>query len=820
MSSNYSMMSVKAFECVPVIEALHLQGERAHTKIECVDCSGNVLYIGTSDGFIITHSVEEKIHANGRLSYTARQSGHKCIDVRKPIKCMKAALAITRLLVLCNSNLFILDMSDLEIVGDRPKLRDVITFCANETANMNNTFSIQICVVRARRPLQVYNVTEDKLTLMRDVSLDEPVQEISMNGFHICAALRTQYIIHSLQDDQTQMLFTYDNERIVPVICSISKDEFLMNVEDVGMFATTMGISTRTPIQWSYPVLSLAYIHPYVLGLSEDVIMVYSILDQQQKHTKQALPFVGGRCLVKCDSGLFVASGSAVYTLIPVPWEKQVEVLLTDERVDEALDLARNARPVGLSKEQFHRIYRKIQQRAGFIYFSKCEFDKARDLFQSSKVDIREIISLFPNLMPLSSSFNRAVPPLHGIADVVQLYHADKTKIKDAQSFLMNFLRDVRETGHSKFREDIDTALLKLYSEINPLELEAFIVAGEIHCDLMDCCAWLEKKECYHALALLHRHSRDNERALKVWSKIITGEYKDDNFHGLPFFVECLANLKEHDLVWRYADFVLSIDEVVGVGIFTLRDIEEADADAMKPDAVVDYLHKYPKAVVLFLEHLVMKKNVPIEKFHTHLAILYLESIARFKKENDMENFASVRVKLRNLLQHSNLYRIQLLLGKMQEANLPEETAILYGKLEEHSKALDILVDQLKDFAAAEEYCVLNSEGKEIKYRNNLFFTLLRTYLNPNLDPVRKEEYLRPAMDLLNARAVDFDAVKVMEILPSNWSIAGLEPFLRGALRTSMHKYRMSKLEAALARGENLQQQFALYEIQRKKIVM
>ncbi|GLH03240.1 Transforming growth factor-beta receptor-associated protein 1 [Gryllus bimaculatus] len=813
-------MSVKAFECIPVIETLQLQGEKAHTKIECVDCSGNVLYIGTSDGFIITHAVEERIHSSGRLSYSTKQIAHKCIDVRKPIKCMKAALAITRLLVLCNSNFYILNMSDLEVSGDRPKLKDVVTFCANESFHMNDTFSIQICVVRARRSLQIYTVSDDKMSLIRDVSLDEPIQEIAMNGFHICAALRTQYVIHNLQDDQTQMLFTYDNDRIVPVICSISKDEFLMNVEDVGMFATTMGISTRTPIQWSYPVISLAYFHPYVLGLSDEVIMVYSILDQQQKHTKQALPFAGGRCLVKCDSGLFVASGSSVYTLIPVPWQKQVEVLLADERVDEALNLAKNARPVDLSKEQFHRIYRKIQQQAAFIYFAKCDFDKARELFKCSKVDVREIISLYPAFLPLSSSFNRAVPPLHGIADVVQLYHGDKTKVKNAQNFLLHLLRDMRESGNSKHREEIDTALLKLYSELNPLELEAFIVAGEIQCDVADCSSWLTRKECYHALALLHRHAKDTEKALEVWSKIITGDYKDDNFHGLPFFVECLANLKEHDLVWRYADFVLGIDEVVGVGIFTLRDNDDSSTDTMKPDTIIDYLHKYPKGVILYLEHLVLKENIPMEKYHTHLAMLYLENIAKYKKIGEEENFNATRNKLRELLQQSNLYRIQLLLGKMQEANLPEETAILYGKLEEHRKALDILIGQLKDFSAAEKYCVTNSEGKDIRYRNNLFFTLLTTYLNPKLDPEVREEYMRPAMDLLNARPVDFDAVKVMEILPSNWSIAGLEPFLRGALRASMHRYRMSKLEAALARGENLQQQIALYETQKKKIVM
>jgi hypothetical protein len=50
-----------------------------------------------------------------------------------------------------------------------------------------------------------------------------------------------------------------------------------------------------------------------------------SILDQQQK---QALPFIGGRSIGNFDGRIYVTSGTAVYSLTPVPWEKQVEVML------------------------------------------------------------------------------------------------------------------------------------------------------------------------------------------------------------------------------------------------------------------------------------------------------------------------------------------------------------------------------------------------------------------------------------------------------------------------------------------------------------
>jgi hypothetical protein len=120
--------------------------------------------------------------------------------------------------------------------------------------------------------------------------------------------------------------------------------------------------------------------------------------------------------------------------------------LLADARVEEALELAQNANRVGITKEQFQKMYHKIQQQAAFIYFSNGEFDKARELFDSGNVDPREVISIFPGLMPPSSTFVRTVPPLHGIADVNQLFHGDEEKLSEVKQFLHHFLEDLRET--------------------------------------------------------------------------------------------------------------------------------------------------------------------------------------------------------------------------------------------------------------------------------------------------------------------------------------------------------------------------------------
>lgn len=72
--------------------------------------------------------------------------------------------------------------------------------------------------------------------------------------------------------------------------------------------------------------------------------------------------------------------------------------------------------------------------------------------------------------------------------------------------------------------------------------------------------------------------------------------------------------------MWRYADFVLSRDQEVGVGIFTLRSAQEVNPDALKPDTVLNYLHQYPKAVIKYLEHLVIKQEIQV-----HLVVMSIK---------------------------------------------------------------------------------------------------------------------------------------------------------------------------------------------------
>ncbi|XP_053384249.1 transforming growth factor-beta receptor-associated protein 1-like [Mercenaria mercenaria] len=811
-------MSIKAFDLVPAIERVHLMSEKAKTQIECIDVCGKNLYIGTNDCFVVHYIIEERSSHSGKTSFHSDKQGHKYLTLKKPIVQLKAASALNRILVLCDHNLTMLNMLDLEPAVGGAKIKGVTHFCLNENPVQSSPFSVEVCVALKKKQLQLYNITDDKMIHVKDISLSEPASVIGLDGHVVCAAMMSLYCMVNYETGQNTDLFPIDTEHTLPIVKRISKEEFLLTGPSaLGMFVTSEGISQRPPLQWSENLRSVGYVHPYIIAMNDEFITIHSILDQQQK---QAIPFQGGVVLNDFDGRLFIASQKEIYSLVPVAWEKQVQGLLADKRTQEALDLAKNANHAGLTKDKFLKIYRRIQQQAAFIEFSQRNFDEAQDLFKSGQVDIREVISLYPRLMPSSSSFQRSMPGLHEIADINQLARGDQNVISQYKTFLITYLEDIRGTKDSHgLKQEIDVALLKLYAERNSPELVP-LVEEDSGCELKDCVEWLEKYNRHHALALLYKYHGDNDKALNIWTRLVNGDIQDQLFPGFEFVVNFLSSLSDHDLVWKYIDWALERDQEFSIKILTERPAQEPPSERLRSDTVIDYLHRYPKAVVTYLEYLIFQRKLEKEKYHTHLAVLYLDNVLQLMKNNSVkkEQIDMARSKLRHMLQMSSLYRVQLILGKAKEQEMHAECAILYGKLEDHEKALKILVHKLRDYGAAENYCLVNSEGHDSNYRKRLFHILLSVYLDPANE--KKDLMVEPAIKLLNSNVADFDVAKVIQIIPDNWSIALLSEFLKKAVRTNMHSQRMTRVERMMSRGENLLVKEISIEEQREPVVM
>ncbi len=125
------------------------------------------------------------------------------------------------------------------------------------------------------------------------------------------------------------------------------------------------------------------------------------------------------------------------------------------------------------------------------------------------------------------------------------------------------------------------------------------------------------------------------------------------------------------------------------------------------------------------------------------------------------------------------------------------ERAILLGMSGKHKKALQLLVHEEKDQQAAERYCWRTSAGRDRKFTQEIFLSLLQIYLESC-------QHLITAVDLLNKNAASFDLVSVLRVLPDSWSLKLVLKFLCESLRGTVHDKRMRGLEMSLAKVETL----------------
>ncbi|KAM9409528.1 transforming growth factor-beta receptor-associated protein 1 homolog isoform 2-T3 [Pholidichthys leucotaenia] len=810
-------MSVKAFELVPAVERDLLMGDKARINIECIECCGKHLYVGTNDCFIHHFLLVEITSSKGKASFSAQKLLHKYLGLKKPVIELRAASALERLIVLCEGIVFLVDMVTLETVpsaaGGGAKIRGVAAFCINENPINGDPFCVEIGVLSTkRRTVQIYRVYEDRVQLVRELTTPEQPCAVSLDGYFLCLALTTQYIILNYNTGASQDLFPYNSEERRPIVKRIGKEEFLLAAPGgLGMFASAEGVSQRAPVNWSESVIGAAVCFPYVVALDECFITVHSMLDQQ---LKQTLSFRDGHILQDFEGKVILASTKAVYVLVPLPLERQIQDLLTNHRVEEALILTEGAQR-NIPKDKFQNLHKRILQQAGFIQFSQLQFLEAKEHFRRGQLDVRELISLYPLLLPASSSFTRCHPPLHEFADLNHLAQGDQEKVLRCKKFLISYLGEVRSTEVvNGCREDVDTALLKLFAEQDHESL-LDLLASDNSCVLTDSIPWLEKYHKYFALGLLYHYNGQDSAALQLWIQVVDGDLQDSTRSDLyEYIVDFLCSSSNLDIVWKYADWALRKDPNIGVHIFTKRPASKGQLD-LNPDDVITYLGKHNQALLLYLEHLVLDRKIQKEKFHTNLAVLYLERVMSLLSESrrDEKQLTTAREKLQALLRESSLYRVQFILGKLENCEqLLLERATLHGKLEEHDKALHILVHNLRDFPSAEAFCLWASSGRDSAYQQELFHLLLGEYLDGSPGKaqtatagVGSGELEMAAVDLLNRHGEVFDAVRVLRMLPEGWSLQLLRPFLGRAVRASMHACRTSKIALGLARSENLQ---------------
>ena len=608
------------------------------------------------------------------------------------------------------------------------------------------------------------------------------IVSMAMDGVTICAALTSEYVVYNMDQMTATPLFPLDpGIRLLPNILVIDKDEFLvLGPGNLGMFVTGVGVAGRPPVQWSGPVTHVTYAAPHLVCQGQDMLWIHDISAASDQAVRQSLSYPGARFVGHYDGHILVASSGSIDVLRPVPLQQQAEALLEAGQLEEAVSLARDNRDGDL-----------VRQKVGFCYLKEGIMERARELLLLGKTDVREILSLFPGMLPSNSKFVRD-PSLHDIPDVSCIKKLVKEMSPD--EFLIHYLQSLMSESGAYLDHciEVHTAYIKVLTRADPSQVTEVIHDDKTILDFDELTEFFESTfKSYHFLATLNWKFNNKEAAIETWVKILSGDLRDEHFDGVERFCQHLKRCSD-ELLFKHCDKVLVKDIKIGSSLFMKPDLDIQD-NGNFIETALNILARYPEAKIEFLKYLVFERNSQDEKHHTQLALSFISDL-----RNDGDK--CLKADLSRLILTSRHLNASFLLQQIADTSLEYEKAILHGKLGEHPKALDILVNRIQDHKLAENYCDdLSLQKPELK--STLLFTLLSVYLNPT-SQTNKEKFTTLAVELINTRAEDLNGSKVLSVLPQHWNIAIILPALKTFSRKSLHSQRMTSVKKNLHKAE------------------
>ncbi|KAF4102043.1 transforming growth factor-beta receptor-associated protein 1 [Onychostoma macrolepis] len=793
---------MKVFTPVLVFQKMPSGKGRDKYSIQCLECFGKNLYIGTKEGVVEYLTVN---NTSAEESLSVREVGKRQMGRSGAIGQLTAVPVLNHLLVLWDGSVTVLNMFSLELLPALKKIQNVSLFYVSESAVHTDSVEL-IAASTKRKTVSVYKVYVDRWECVRQVALPQEPVVLAAHGTCLCVATCDRYFLHDYQSQTTLDLFPHNLGKQNIIANKCGKGEFILNGPGcLGMFVMKNGTSQHPPVQWPDGVVDAAVHFPYVLALQNQTIHIYSILDQQ---LKQTVPLQSAKSLVSTEESVFVVADKEIHRLSPVPLEDQIEELVKSQRVDEALMLLDRLQDL-LPKDSYKDLHKNVICTSGMIKFYREAFVEAKELLIKGELDPREIISLYPVMPVMSEDFTPQTTAVSNAKDLWMLSRDDWPTFQQYLIFLDDFLREVRPTRQGQMcPQDIDSALFKLYLEQGEYGKLDLLVSSQNNCNLQMCVPDLEKHKRFFTLGLLYQSQGQHFNAIQTWVKIVE-EQSEDHSHISVFqhIVNTLSNLEHKPIIWKFVDWVLQRDQEAGILIFTSSHVTFA------PEEVLAILTSYPLAMTLYLEYLVNELHSQEEKHHTMLIKSYVKWILQSNKDdyNNKTSKDEMRHKLQQLLWQSSFYNVDAIYDQITPSFLHVERAILLGKSGKHKKALQVLVHEEKDQQAAESYCWRTSAGRDRKFTQGMFLSLLQIYLESC-------QHVITAVDLLNKNAASFDLVSVLRVLPDSWSLKLVLQFLCESLRGTVHDKRMRGLEMSLAKVETLRHKHVWMEATHENI--
>jgi len=509
----------------------------------------------------------------------------------------------------------------------------------------------------------------------------------------------------------------------------------------------------------------------------------------------------------------------------------------------------------------------------------------AESALQEGEIDPRIPLSLLPSLSREVIPGSGGIWIHQGIVDCLVDFESPLNTFSDAPTEFWLMLRHFLSTWQEKrgfgsisdekaVFDTVDAALLHLLLHLDsvltrgdgaqaPTRAKLNNVVDHWKGDFDRAVALLEHYKRLYILSRLYQSRKSAKDVLHTWRRICEGEENADREVSsdsvLGHMRRYLSVIRDPALVQQYAIWMAKRSPALAIQVLSDDDSRVKFA----PAEVVTLLKaNAPRAVQLFLEHLVFAKN--LDQYADDLVGYYLDSVLSVLEESDQarqsladsystyraltspkptylnfirenapdEPWWQSRLRLLQLLGTGGYasssgsgktltYSVGMVLGRLKPFStyLVSESIILDARQGRHHEALKLLVHGLGDYDTAVRYCyfggpsspsgtidvsLLPSRQQQQEHFRFLFAEFLQ------IEDV--EERTDRTSHLLGTFATWFDPLAILNSIPDSWSVSLLSDFLLRTFRAATSERNQAVIIKALSAAQNLQKQAEFIE--------
>ncbi len=389
--------------------------------------AGEYVYLGTATGKLLQYRVSTKPSSapGGRPEYVSvKERGVDAGSSRSPVMQLEAIADIGLLAALCDGGVSLHRLTTLDRVPSVLDSKGAVAFSVNTSLR-------RICVVSSKRRLKLYDwVDGNKFAPLRghpELDVPDVPRALAYYGPRICLGYSREYNILYEDTGEVHDIPGGMNRDTRPLVKHLPGDKLLLVCADeVGVVVNASGepVTSAPVLQFRHPPLSLGYCYPYILSVAENSkqVEVHASRDGRDEAI-QLLPIPAGvvgmadgrvgattkfevdatEAASKGRNPVFVAfhNPGRVVRLQPVPIDRQVEDMLRQYQVSAATDLVINTCP---DQAVLSSKLARINIDAGRVFFFALHFEQAFAFLKASPLDPRELLQVFPDLLPGSTT--------------------------------------------------------------------------------------------------------------------------------------------------------------------------------------------------------------------------------------------------------------------------------------------------------------------------------------------------------------------------------------------------------------------------------